>query len=91
MFTIKTIENPKFKNCHAVNALCGAAYEIKAVPVSDVLQEEAPKDNVAMSPTFPKENKEYKESDLSRFFDPDDEFENIIAYTNRVFGGSEDA
>ena len=86
MFTVRTIDNPKFKNCCLISSECGTAYVIKqnlresneAVKLSD--------DTLPNIQTSSAYRRREGEIDLSKFFKKDDEFENDIAYTNHMFG-----
>ena len=90
MFVIKTIKNPLYKNCCHVHSNCGTAYIIKQNECkrSDVAQPVAMNsvENWARPSSYVRREGEV---DLSRFF-VDDEVENMIAYSNRVFGDCND-
>ena len=86
MLSVKTIENPKFKNCCLISSECGKMYLIK----QNLTQTDEPgtvssvKDrNWCQSPSYKRREGEI---DLSKFLKKDDEFENEIAYTNNIFG-----
>lgn len=78
MITIKTIENPEFKNCCEIHADCGKAYVIK---------QNAKHINAETNlPSLRSARREASVNDETFFRD---EFEEMIAITHQMYDESE--
>jgi hypothetical protein len=78
MITVKTIENPEFKNCCEIHSNCGKAYVIK---------QNAKHINVEVnSPSSSRTRREVNTNNEIFFHD---EFEEMIAITHQMYDESE--
>ena len=77
MITIKTIENPEFKNCCEIDSICGTAYKIK---------QNAKHINVEKNSLSSKRTRQDANVNNESLFR--DEFEEIIALTHQMYDES---
>ena len=78
MITIKTIENPEFKNCCEIHATCGTAYVIK---------QNAKHIDVETEPLSSRRTRRNATANNESLFR--DEFEEMIAFTSQMYHESE--
>ena len=74
MITIKTIENPEFKNCCEIDSNCGTAYRIKQNAKRIISENKSP------SSSHTRRNADANSDRLFR-----DEFEEMIALTHQMY------